>query len=167
MVAKAGSDGAIGQAMQPDVPLHYPIACPLPSGKPSRSTASRGCSACARQPVHGWMAATAVVFLTLRSVVIVPMAAERNRSKLIDLAHRDALTGVLNRSGLAQHLPIKRPQSLALLAIDIDSFKQLNDEHGDVVGGEILRLTSRGWRKPSCGPAIFCPARAATNSWPF
>ncbi|KRB51872.1 diguanylate cyclase [Rhizobium sp. Root708] len=91
-------------------------------------------------PVHGWMGATAVVFLALRSVVVVLMSAERNRAKLIDLAHRDPLTGVLNRSGLAQHLPLKPPQSLALLAIDIDGFKQLNDQHGHAVGDDILRL---------------------------
>ncbi|WP_431320464.1 GGDEF domain-containing protein [Rhizobium sp. YTU87027] len=93
--------------------------------------------------VHGWMGATAVVFFALRSVVIVLMAAERNSSKLIDLAHRDPLTGALNRSGLAQHLLFKRPRSLALLAIDIDNFKQLNDQHGHVVGDDILRLFAR------------------------
>ncbi len=94
-------------------------------------------------PAHGWMAATAVVFLALRSVVIVLMAAERSRNELIDLAHRDPLTGALNRSGLAQHWPFKRSQSPALLAIDIDNFKQLNDQHGHVVGDDILRLFAR------------------------
>jgi len=91
-------------------------------------------------PAHGWMAATAVVFLALRSVLIVLMAAERSRNELIDLAHRDPLTGALNRSGLAQRWPSERQCSPALLAVDIDNFKQLNDQHGHVVGDDMLRL---------------------------
>ncbi|WP_208249659.1 GGDEF domain-containing protein [Rhizobium sp. T1470] len=94
-------------------------------------------------PVHSWMAATALVFLVLRSMVIVLMAAERSRNKLIDLAHRDPLTGALNRGGLAQRLLFRRAQSFALLAIDIDNFKQLNDQHGHVLGDDILRLFAR------------------------
>jgi diguanylate cyclase (GGDEF)-like protein len=89
---------------------------------------------------HGWMAATAVVFIALRSMVIVLMAAERSRNRLVEIAHHDPLTGVLNRGGLMQHLPLSKVQSLALLAIDIDHFKQLNDRHGHVVGDDILRL---------------------------
>jgi diguanylate cyclase (GGDEF)-like protein len=89
---------------------------------------------------HSWMAATAVTFITLRSMVIVLMAAERSRNELIELAHRDPLTGALNRGGLARNLPFRKSQSLALLAIDIDYFKQLNDRHGHVVGDDILKL---------------------------
>lgn len=94
-------------------------------------------------PVHSWMAATAVVFLALRSMVVVLMAAERSRNELIELAHHDPLTGALNRGGLAQQLSVRRAQSLALLAIDIDHFKQLNDQHGHVVGDEVLKLFAR------------------------
>ncbi|KQV66235.1 GGDEF domain-containing protein [Rhizobium sp. Root1220] len=89
---------------------------------------------------HGWMAATAVVFMALRSMVIVLMAAERSRNQLIGLAHYDSLTGALNRGGLAQRLSERKTQSLALLAIDIDHFKQLNDLHGHVVGDQMLKL---------------------------
>jgi diguanylate cyclase (GGDEF)-like protein len=91
-------------------------------------------------PAHSWMAATAVVFIALRSMVIVLMAAERGRHRLVEMAHHDPLTGVLNRGGLMQHLPFPKEQSLALLAIDIDHFKQLNDRHGHVVGDDMLRL---------------------------
>ncbi|KQV14073.1 diguanylate cyclase [Rhizobium sp. Root1203] len=91
-------------------------------------------------PAHGWMGATAVVFIALRSMVIVLMAAERSRNRLVEMAHHDPLTGVLNRSGLMQRLTFPRSLSLALLVIDIDHFKQLNDRHGHVVGDDILRL---------------------------
>lgn len=96
--------------------------------------------------VHGWMAATAVVFVALRSMVIVLMAAERSRNELAELAYHDPLTGALNRGGLAQRLALRKAQSLALLAIDLDYFKQLNDEHGHVVGDEVLKLFARSAR---------------------
>lgn len=94
-------------------------------------------------PAHGWMAATAVVFIALRSMVIVLMAAERSKNRLVEMAHHDPLTGVLNRGGPMQRLPLPKLQSLALLAIDIDHFKQLNDRHGHVVGDDMLRLFAR------------------------
>jgi hypothetical protein len=37
-------------------------------------------------PAHSWMAATAVVFIALRSMVIVLMAAERSRNRLVEMA---------------------------------------------------------------------------------
>lgn len=95
---------------------------------------------------HSWMASTAVIFLALRSMLIVLMAAERNRSELIALAHHDPLTGALNRGGLAQRLPVRDARALALLVIDIDHFKQLNDQHGHLVGDDVLRLFSSAAR---------------------
>ena len=95
---------------------------------------------------HSWMASTAVIFLALRSMLIVLMAAERNRSELIALAHHDPLTGALNRGGLAQRLPVRDAHALALLVVDIDHFKQLNDQHGHPVGDDVLRLFSSAAR---------------------
>ncbi|OCJ02638.1 diguanylate cyclase [Rhizobium sp. AC44/96] len=91
-------------------------------------------------PVHSWMATTAVVFIALRSMVVVLMAAERSTNELMELAHHDPLTGALNRCGLAQRLPLQTSLPVAVLAIDIDHFKQLNDLHGHVVGDDVLKL---------------------------
>jgi len=101
--------------------------------------------------IHSWMAVSAVAFIMLRSMAMVLMAAERSRNQLIELAHHDALTGTLNRSGLAQYVPLLAGQPVSLLIIDIDNFKQLNDQHGHAAGDEVLRLfpkVSKGIMRP-------------------
>ncbi|MFB9947404.1 GGDEF domain-containing protein [Rhizobium puerariae] len=88
---------------------------------------------------HAWVALSAMVFLTLRSMVIMLMAAERAGNQLRTVAHADPLTGVLNRGGLVSSFPALSPRPLAVLLIDIDHFKQLNDTHGHAMGDEVLR----------------------------
>ncbi|MGK6311852.1 GGDEF domain-containing protein [Neorhizobium sp. DT-125] len=89
--------------------------------------------------VHVWMALSALVFLMLRSMVLMLMAAERTSTQLRDAAHRDPLTGALNRGGLAQAFDSLSAKPLAALVVDIDYFKQLNDTHGHAAGDEVLR----------------------------
>ncbi len=63
--------------------------------------------------------------------------------RLLTLSERDALTGVLNRAGFERYLQHKVLEgdaaSLALLYIDLDRFKPINDAHGHPVGDEVLR----------------------------
>lgn len=89
--------------------------------------------------VHAWVALSAMVFLTLRSMVIMLMAGERASARLRSAAYCDALTGVLNRGGLVRSFAELSPKPLAVLLIDIDHFKQLNDAHGHAMGDEVLR----------------------------
>ncbi|MBS9479058.1 GGDEF domain-containing protein [Ancylobacter radicis] len=65
-----------------------------------------------------------------------------------DLAHEtriDALTGLTNRRGFDEALAriasrcARTNESLALLMIDVDHFKAINDELGHVAGDEVLR----------------------------
>ncbi|MBB3392269.1 diguanylate cyclase (GGDEF)-like protein [Rhizobium sp. BK275] len=101
--------------------------------------------------IHSWMAVSAVAFIMLRSMAMVLMAAERSRNQLIELAHHDPLTGTLNRSGLARHVSLLGVHPVSLLIIDIDHFKQLNDQHGHATGDEVLRLfatVSKGIMRP-------------------
>lgn len=62
-------------------------------------------------------------------------------------AQRDSLTGVFNHGTFIDKLntEIKRAQvenqSLALIMLDIDSFKQYNDTYGHLVGNDVLRST--------------------------
>jgi diguanylate cyclase (GGDEF)-like protein len=70
-------------------------------------------------------------------------AAAGERDALHSLAHTDALTGLPNRRGLAaqldQRLLAARPQRLlALLLLDLDGFKAVNDAHGHTLGDELL-----------------------------
>ena len=90
------------------------------------------------QNAHAWLALSAVMFLLLRSMVMLMMAAERSYCELDALARRDPLTGLLNRAGLARSFEgLARPPSVLLF--DLDHFKTLNDRHGHAAGDDALR----------------------------
>ncbi len=65
------------------------------------------------------------------------------------LANQDSLTGLPNRHWLLNFLPgaLARAQAgqaqLALLFVDLDEFKQVNDAHGHAVGDELLRAAAQ------------------------
>lgn len=65
--------------------------------------------------------------------------------KMIHLTQHDTLTGLPNRSQLHEHIgqalatANKRQQRAALLHIDIDNFKQINEQHGHAAGDRVLR----------------------------
>ncbi|MET0773079.1 MAG: sensor domain-containing diguanylate cyclase [Candidatus Limnocylindrales bacterium] len=59
-------------------------------------------------------------------------------------SHLDALTGLPNRRYFDELLAIMGPRrreadSLAILMVDVDHFKRLNDRHGHAVGDDVLR----------------------------
>lgn len=57
-------------------------------------------------------------------------------------AERDPLTGLLNRHALASRLPATL-QGWALVAVDIDHFKQVNDTHGHAAGDKVLAFAGQ------------------------
>ncbi|HEY2928979.1 GGDEF domain-containing protein, partial [Piscinibacter sp.] len=69
-----------------------------------------------------------------------------------ELTRVDPLTGLLNRNGFDEHLRecADRAQAdeelLALLYIDLDHFKQVNDRHGHPVGDELLKIFAKRMR---------------------
>ena len=62
--------------------------------------------------------------------------------RLMQLAQRDALTGLLNRPGLEEWLKARdhevRAGTLALLYVDLDRFKPVNDTFGHLAGDRVL-----------------------------
>ena len=73
------------------------------------------------------------------------MAMDRLRNEVADLALLDDLTGVGNRRYLVQRLSEecarseRSGQPFALLVIDLDGFKGINDTHGHAAGDACLR----------------------------
>ena len=54
------------------------------------------------------------------------------------LADHDPLTRLLNRRALLHELAATEPRRLALVFLDLDNFKQINDGHGHAVGDRVL-----------------------------
>jgi diguanylate cyclase (GGDEF)-like protein len=69
--------------------------------------------------------------------------------RLQDFSRRDGLTGVYNRRHLddiamqACHQARESVRPLALVMVDVDHFKQINDRHGHVVGDDCLRAIAQ------------------------
>jgi diguanylate cyclase (GGDEF)-like protein/PAS domain S-box-containing protein len=71
-------------------------------------------------------------------------ARKRAEARVYDLAYRDPLTGLPNRGALVERLQVainsagQRTQWSALLFIDLDQFKVLNDTKGHHIGDRLL-----------------------------
>jgi len=79
------------------------------------------------------------------TITRVGRAYNRVRVKLASMVLTDPLTGCLNRRGLDQALSreiaraSRAGSNLALLALDLDHFKEINDTYGHIAGDVVLR----------------------------
>jgi len=77
------------------------------------------------------------------------LALSRTLNNLTSLAHRDPLTGLYNHRVFVETLQRELSRSqrsgvpLGLLFADLDHFKLVNDQHGHLVGDEVLKEFSR------------------------
>ncbi|WP_075793507.1 bifunctional diguanylate cyclase/phosphodiesterase [Massilia putida] len=73
---------------------------------------------------------------------------KEHESQLARLANEDSLTGLPNRHWFLNFVPAALAQAhegdhgAALLFIDLDEFKQVNDSHGHAVGDRLLKLAA-------------------------
>ena len=84
-----------------------------------------------------------------RSIDLTSHEMHSLHEELSRQALQDTLTGLPNRAALIRHLDqslaacARAKQGLALLFIDLDGFKQVNDSLGHAVGDELLVLASQ------------------------
>ncbi len=84
---------------------------------------------------------------------------EANNKSLLDKANRDPLTGAYNRRGIEQVIEIvsrtRKADGIALMVVDIDKFKQINDQFGHPFGDKVLAEFS----------ALIASAIRASDKW--
>ncbi|MEM7093198.1 MAG: GGDEF domain-containing protein [Actinomycetota bacterium] len=108
----------------------------------------------------GWGPAPEVRFL---SVVVAPLldlaalalARAQAQAALATRANTDPLTGLLNRRAFMDEFPVRHNEHVALMYIDLDAFKKVNDRWGHSVGDRVLQQVAQRLRNVlSRGDAI-------------
>jgi diguanylate cyclase (GGDEF)-like protein len=96
-------------------------------------------------PVHAGLVLVLMFLAMAWNFGFLLMAIDCLRNEVADLALLDDLTGVANRRHLVQRLTEECARSersgepFALLVIDLDSFKAINDTHGHAAGDACLQ----------------------------
>jgi diguanylate cyclase (GGDEF)-like protein len=83
------------------------------------------------------------LLLGVLNLGLLAMPAERAHRRLRDAALRDPLTGVWNRAGFESQSRRLIAPGAAVLAMDLDHFKQINDRHGHLAGDTVLRALAQ------------------------
>lgn len=93
------------------------------------------------------------LFFLIFTFTLVILVARALALQAQRLSTEDPLTGLLNRRGFSQHIESKMTamQNYSLIAIDLDNFKNLNDEYGHPVGDAVLQMVAEQIKK-ACRP---------------
>jgi len=92
----------------------------------------------------------------------------RTERQLERLAHYDSLTGIPNRAQFTEHLKeafarSKRGSDFALLSVDIDRFRSINETFGHSVGDSLLRVAAQ--RLCACTRGVDIVARIGADEF--
>ncbi|WP_258239681.1 tetratricopeptide repeat-containing diguanylate cyclase [Pseudidiomarina homiensis] len=90
---------------------------------------------------------TALAFYLYRAAHRSNQALKQANAQLADQSLRDPLTGLLNRRAMQQELQRQereqQPSNDAMVLLDIDYFKRINDHHGHSAGDEVIRAVAQ------------------------
>ena len=90
------------------------------------------------------MAAGLIIIKDSFTVAALTSTWRHREASTFDRSIRDPLTGVVNRGHLLQtlnqqlSLPVRNRKSLAVVLMDVDHFKQINDRYGHAIGDQAL-----------------------------
>lgn len=83
--------------------------------------------------------------LLVQGVMFDITATKEAELRMTHMAYHDALTGLPNRAMFQEHLELalararRHDHAVAVLFLDLDAFKPINDTHGHAVGDEVLQ----------------------------
>ncbi|WP_077146536.1 diguanylate cyclase [Sphingopyxis sp. KK2] len=85
------------------------------------------------------------ILLTAAGLFILLVVTETTVRRHLRASETDPLSGLLNRRGFEQRATAMLAAAgegcrIAMIAIDLDRFKSINDSHGHAVGDEVLRV---------------------------
>jgi diguanylate cyclase (GGDEF)-like protein len=92
---------------------------------------------------------TGILFVCINGMFYLTMLIREVTTTIEHQAQLDFLTGTLNRRGIEEALVVeiartrRSERPIAVMLIDIDDFKTINDIQGHAAGDEALRLVSR------------------------
>lgn len=99
-----------------------------------------------RSSYVGVFASRAIVMLAVFALAAIErLFADRQTKELHYMARHDSLTGLYNRRALDERLgeaiarARRHGRRLAVMVVDLDGFKAVNDAHGHAVGDALLR----------------------------
>ncbi|GAB3712129.1 putative bifunctional diguanylate cyclase/phosphodiesterase [Mariniluteicoccus flavus] len=104
------------------------------------------------------MATSVQLFVVVSCILILVVSTAMARSRILAarVVH-DPLTGLLNREGFDEAVAARTQrleedgEDSALLLVDLDNFKDVNDSHGHLTGDQLLVAIARGLRT-AAGP---------------
>jgi diguanylate cyclase (GGDEF)-like protein len=102
----------------------------------------------------------ALLFTISIAFMLLAMAKERSEFRLRTAAMVDSLTGIANRRAFLQDgaALTKRhaasPCAVAVLLVDLDHFKSINDRFGHAVGDHVLQIFARTAQECAKGPDL-------------
>ncbi|HEY8581087.1 MAG TPA: EAL domain-containing protein, partial [Beijerinckiaceae bacterium] len=134
VIASQDMNGVRTMVARRDV-SNYPLRVIVTANEPTGSVSSWRSSGYV-------LSAAAFSLVAFFGMMTSAVYSRRFQANILHLARHDSLTGLPNRLFLNEQLETAlattRPHSLALMIIDLDGFKDVNDTHGHPVGDKLL-----------------------------